>query len=302
MSEIVKVVPMPVSDEKIGELREAFSSLSADTSVGYKEVKKAIQVCVKTRTSIDKKRQELNEEALLWQRTVNAEAKRLTGLVEAIEDPLRAKKQVADDEAERIKKEYEAKHQTWLQGRLNECLQVTGSPCSIDFAETASDDQWKALLAEGALALQARVMEDAKRRAIEESERQKMAEEIEAMRMKIESERLEAKRLQEELDQLRREKAEREQAERERLEAIERERLAEQERLEREANENQRQGAITSIVNQREAFELAFDAALAALGKIDRVAYRVTIGTYLDSAYWAVCDALDRLKEYEVPF
>jgi chromosome segregation ATPase len=299
VSEITTVVPMPVSDEKIGELRAAFAELSAETSEGYKEVKKAIQVCVKTRTAIDGKRQELNEEALRWQRTVNAEAKRLTALVEEIEVPLKAKKQAVDDEAVRRKKELEEKQRAFVQGRLDEFVRRTGKLCSYDLAESMRDDEWAMFIELGEKEAKRLAEKDAERKLADEQERRKLAESLEL-------ERAEKQRLQDEIDALRKEKIERERAERERMEAIEKERLLEEERKQTEQTEAVRKAAVDLINSERQAYDLCFDnalcdlqRALSNLGRIDRGAYRAAIGLYLDSAIQAVCDAQDKLTEFK---
>lgn len=292
MSDIVPVVPMPVSDEKIGELKDAFSGLSAETSEGYKEVKKAIQVCVKTRTAIDGKRQELNEEALRWQRTVNAEAKRLTALVEAIEDPLRKKKQAVDDDAAKRKQELEEKQRAFVQSRLDEYVRRTGKSCHYDIAEAMQDGEWAAFVADAEEEAKELAAAEAERKLADERERRKLAE-------AVERERAENQRLQAELEAMRKEKADRERAERERLEAIERERVAEEQRKQAERTEAEQNAALFVIARERNSYELCFDDALVALGRIDRVAYRTAIGSYLDSAIQAVCDAQDKLTEFK---
>jgi hypothetical protein len=283
---------MPVSDGCIEAMKDLFSSLSAETSDGYKEVKKAIQVCVKTRTAIDGKRQELNEEALRWQRTVNAEAKRLTALVEEIENPLRSKKQAVDDEAAKRKQELEEKHRAFVQGRLDEYVRRTGKSCHYDIAAAMPDGEWAAFVEDAEEKAKELAAAEAERKLADERERRKLAE-------AVERERAENQRLQAELDAMRKEKADRERSERERSEAIERERIAEEHRKQAEQTKAERIAALSVIARQRNSYELCFDDALVALGKIDRVAYRTVIGSYLDSAIQAVCDAQDKLTEFK---
>ena len=85
-----------ISDAAIAEFREKFSGLSADTKEGYEDVRRAIAVCRTTRTGIERKRKELNQDAQAWIKIVNSEAARLTIEVESIEDPLKAMKQAVD--------------------------------------------------------------------------------------------------------------------------------------------------------------------------------------------------------------
>lgn len=89
------------SEEVLQQMRDEFAGLTADTKDGYEEVRKAIRVCVNTRTGIDAALWSLNKEALAWQRKYIAEAKRLTGEVEKIEAPLVKMKAAVDAEAER---------------------------------------------------------------------------------------------------------------------------------------------------------------------------------------------------------
>lgn len=74
---------------------------------GYEKVKELLKTAVSKRQEVESKRKELNEDALKWQRTVNAEAKRITALLEPSETHLRTQKDFYDSEKERIKKQKE---------------------------------------------------------------------------------------------------------------------------------------------------------------------------------------------------
>jgi alkylated DNA nucleotide flippase Atl1 len=118
-----------IADDTIAQWKADFASLDASTSEGYSDVKDAIGICRKTRTSIEATRKSLNENALRWQRTVNAEAKRITALIEEVEEPLKAKKQAVDDEVERKRKELEEKRRSVIQGRASSrASQAAGGP------------------------------------------------------------------------------------------------------------------------------------------------------------------------------
>jgi hypothetical protein len=73
---------------------------------------------------------------------VNAEAKRITSSLEAIEEPLKSKKQAVDDKVEQERAELAAKHQAWIDGRISESVKVTGKPISTAEAESWTDEQF----------------------------------------------------------------------------------------------------------------------------------------------------------------
>jgi DNA repair exonuclease SbcCD ATPase subunit len=111
-----------VTDAAIGKLREAYANLTIkDTSdkEGYEQVRAAIADVRSLRTGIEAKRKELIEFPLKFQREVNAEAKRITAELEAIEGPLKDKKAYIDNEAERLRKEAEERKRAIYMERTN---------------------------------------------------------------------------------------------------------------------------------------------------------------------------------------
>lgn len=106
----VMVISFPVTQQAIEETRDHYASLTCDTPEGYEEVRLAIREVVSTRTSIERRRKELNEDAVKWKRKVDAGASLLTSLILEIEEPLKAKKQAVDDaraEAKRAEEDRE---------------------------------------------------------------------------------------------------------------------------------------------------------------------------------------------------
>ncbi len=95
---MLRVITYPTNDEVIAKLAAECVDLSADTTKGYEEVRVAIGNLRSLRVSVEERRVELKASALEYGRKVDREAKRLTGLIEAIESPLREKKQAIDDE------------------------------------------------------------------------------------------------------------------------------------------------------------------------------------------------------------
>lgn len=91
------------SNEAIAMMAEKFVGL--DASKDYAAVAEALKCCREVRGKADKAKKSLNEDALNWQRTVNAEHKRIINAVRDIEDPLRASKAEVDEAEKRAKEE-----------------------------------------------------------------------------------------------------------------------------------------------------------------------------------------------------
>lgn len=100
------LITYSITDAKLAELRQKYAEVpDATTPEGYALVKAGLSELVPLRTGVDKKRKELKAESLEWGRKVDAEAKRITEVLEAIETPLRSAKEAVDAEAERVKQE-----------------------------------------------------------------------------------------------------------------------------------------------------------------------------------------------------
>lgn len=110
-------VELGVADEVIRGLKERLTGLSADTQPGYQIVKAGISEVRGYRTGVEKSRKELKKSALDWGRKVDAEAKRVTALLEEIEAPLKAEKDRIDDEAVRIQRDNEEKERLAIEAR-----------------------------------------------------------------------------------------------------------------------------------------------------------------------------------------
>lgn len=113
-----QIVEYQVNAETIREWGAKFAGLTCDNAEGYEETRKAIAVLRSTRTGIEKRRKELNADALAWQREVNRVAEELTQAIEPIEAGLKAKKAVVDEERERIKREKEAAEKAAVEAEI----------------------------------------------------------------------------------------------------------------------------------------------------------------------------------------
>lgn len=157
-----KLLRSAVADEAIAEFALKVADLDATTDEGYEEIKKAIRWCVKARSAVTGLKEEMNKAALAHQRAVNAEEKRLIGLVSEVESQLKAKKQAVDDEVDRKRKELEAKHEAWIVGRQDHFFAVTGDLLSRTLAEEMSEGDYEAMVAAGRVAKQKAALEAAR--------------------------------------------------------------------------------------------------------------------------------------------
>ena len=228
-----KLLRSAVADEAIAEFALKVADLDATTDEGYEECKKAIRWCVKARSAVTSLKEELNRAALAHQRAVNAEEKRLIGLVSEVESQLKAKKQAVDDEVERNRKELEAKHKAWIVGRQDHFFAETGNLLPRALAEELSEPDYEAMVAAG---------REEKQKAALEAARiaQKDTEEKEAFRRaqaKLAAEKAEFERQQAEFkaaqELLARQQAEQAEREREAERKIERQRQQEERDAER---------------------------------------------------------------------
>ena len=223
------------TEAAIATMKEQLAPLLADpnicrTSAGYDQVRQALAIVRTHRVAVEKRRVELKKDALEYGRRVDFEAKRITALLLEIEDPLKAKKQVIDEE-----KEAEARAKIEA-----EKARIEAEERARREAEEAKLAAQRAEIARQQAELDARTAaEDARRRA--EQERVEAEQRAERERLAAERRKLEeAQRAAEEASRIAREKLDAEhravQAEKVRLDRIEFERQA-KERAEREAAE-----------------------------------------------------------------
>ena len=85
-----------ITDQAINQLRSKYESLEITDKDSYREVVTAISDVRKRRTSVETRRKELKAKSLDYGRRVDAEAKRITMLLEEIEEPLKEKR-IAED-------------------------------------------------------------------------------------------------------------------------------------------------------------------------------------------------------------
>ena len=116
---------MPYTEATIAELKSKYMDLKTNgvnDKAAYNAVHAALMITVKVRTSIETSRKLLKEDALKFGRAVDIEAKKLTGLVEPLENYLYEQRDIVDKEKERIQAEKDAQEQATLQGRVAKLL------------------------------------------------------------------------------------------------------------------------------------------------------------------------------------
>lgn len=179
------VISYDVTETAIAELRDRFTGLTFDTPANYEEGRKAIGVLRDLRGRVEKRRQDLKRDSLEFGRKVDAAAKTLRSMIEAIEDPLQKAKD-AVDEAERQRKIEEEKAELLaLDAKLKAEREAAEEKAKADREAEAARlaeerrklDEEKARLAAETAAREAeqraeRERLDAQRREVEEQQRQ----------------------------------------------------------------------------------------------------------------------------------
>lgn len=217
---------------------------------GIGKVSEARKQVKRLRIDIEKRRKELNEGALTYQRTVNAEAKRLTALVEPIESKLSAEEDNYEEAKRKEREAKEAENRAVLTARLNRLGQAGVAVTDVAAVEAMDDASFEFfLLSESRKAEERRQEAERQRLEAEEfaaqqrREREELAAKMAAERAAIEAERAELRRQQEEMQK-----------------AQEAKRREEEQRM-REAAEAQRKAA-------EEAREAAAKPELEKLGRV----------------------------------
>lgn len=206
-----------LADSAIAELKKQYGALKiqdANDTKGYKAVTEALAVVRTKRTSVEKKRKELKADYLQTGRAIDAEAARLTVLLEEIETPLTNEKKRIDDEKENARLEKERQEQERLQGRVSALLEngmmfngsfyAIGETITVDVVTLKQfpDEHFTLLLdkvrAENQKILNAKAEQE--RLAKEERDRiEKQRQEQETERLRLENERKEMDRQREEM-------------------------------------------------------------------------------------------------------
>lgn len=175
MSNATQIVPVAnwqslvtynVSDEIIESKRAEYSTIQFNDAKGYETGRKAIADLRTLRSAIESRRQELKAVPLDMGKYIDSEAKRITALVESIEQPLKLKKSAVDDEKERVRKEREAAERKKLEDEARS--RVAAEEARL---KAIRDEEEKRLAAEKAKLEAERKQLEIERLAREEAER-----------------------------------------------------------------------------------------------------------------------------------
>ena len=147
----------------------------ADDGIG--KVEQAHKQVKRLRIDIDSRRKSLNEGALTYQRTVNAEAKRLTAEIEPIETALSGQRKIHDEIAMKEQQEKHAAKRAVLTARIEKLAQAGCIVNDVAALEAMTDDEFLLhCVSEIAKAVSMRLEQEAARKAAEDIEIARLAE------------------------------------------------------------------------------------------------------------------------------
>lgn len=148
MMETQQVINYGVTEKAIAELRDKFSYLidvPLSDKVGRKQLNAAITELTGLRTAVESKRKEMKAEALEYGRRLDAEAKRVTELIDTVEAPLRKHKTTLAEEEARIEAEAAKKEQDRKNAILERIAAIRGYPMKL---QALNSEQSAEVLAE----------------------------------------------------------------------------------------------------------------------------------------------------------
>lgn len=239
---------------------------------GIGKVEEAHKAVKRLRIDLEKKRKELNDGALSYQRAVNATAKSLTSRISAVESRLEAERETHEEAKRKEKAAKEAEKQAALNDRVKRLTEagVVVSDLAAVGAMDATDFEFyfarESRIAEEAKAeLKRQAEELALRQAELKAEQERQAAQFKAEREAMEAERAEMRRQQEAIQKHQQELREKAEAE-----------AAEKRRLEREAEEARKASlAATELEKLDGVLFLIRQAASEAVANSGNPAWRV---------------------------
>lgn len=147
----------------------------ADDGIG--KVEQAHKQVKRLRIDIDSRRKSLNEGALTYQRTVNAEAKRLTAEIEPIETALSSQRRIHEEILLKEQQEKHAAKRAVLTARIEKLAQAGCIVNDVAALEAMTDDEFSLhCVSEVNKAVSLRIEQEAARKAAEDIEIARLAE------------------------------------------------------------------------------------------------------------------------------
>lgn len=202
-----------ITDVAIAEMRKEYLSLKVsgiEDKAGLEKVHSARMIVKSKRVEVEKVRKELKEDALKYGRLVDAEAKRITALLEPIESHLTNEEKKIEDEKRKIREEEERKLKEKIENRIRLLLacdmkyEITGYKSATVYI---SNEQLSDLSDEDFEKIYNNIKAEYDKSVAEKAEQERLA--------KAESERLEKQRLEQEAEAERLAKIKAEQEEKE---------------------------------------------------------------------------------------
>lgn len=185
------------SAQAIASVKEYASYTVATDGIG--KVTEARKQIKRLRVDIEKRRKELNEGALTYQRAINAEANRLKSEIEPIEEKLEAEEKAYEAEKAKEKEAKERIKKMRLQQRLNDLGHAGVAVTDVAAIEAMDDTEFEFfLMRESSKAEEARQRAEQARREAEElaEQQRKEREELAAKLAQVEAEKAELQRQQ----------------------------------------------------------------------------------------------------------
>jgi len=190
-----------ITDAAIAKIKADYMSLvvkNPQDVEGYEQVHRARMDVKNRRVDIEKTRKKLKQDALDYGRAVDAEAKRITGLLEPVENYLQEQEDIVVKEKERIKKEEEEKEKQRIQQRIDRLFGMGITFNSVNYLlpfapsfsvpsaiiNTCPDEQFKEIVGK----FQSLIDTEKKRLAEEEAKKKEEEEKLAAQRAEQEKE------------------------------------------------------------------------------------------------------------------
>ena len=260
---------------------------------GIGKVEQAHKQVKRLRIDIDSRRKSLNEGALTYQRTINAEAKRLTEEIEPIETALSSQRKIHDEIVMKEQQEKHAAKRAVLTKRIDTLAQAGCIVSDVAALEAMTDDEFQLhFLSEQRKAEMIREEQEAARKAAEDTEIERLAE------IKRQSEEIRIR--QAELDADRKAMA----AEREAIEQQRAEVKRQQQEIQREA-ERKAEDERQRVLAERKAEDARLAVIAAEQKEVARLARMEALKPEIEKAETfairLIADAVDILHNMGQP-
>lgn len=243
----MELVKYNINEAEISKMSNIYMKLTIenlDDQEGFDSVHTARMVMVKHRCSVDKLRKSANENAQKFIKNNNANAKKLTGLMEPIEIHLKNEEDKVTKEKERIKAREERIEKEKTEKR---CEDLVGVNIVLPFFDVAmmTDDEFDKLLAESTTKHEAMLQQLEDEKKARKAEEKRLADE----RAKLERQKKE----QDAIAKSQKEKEKALEAERKKLEDDKKVEKDEIERVAREAKElkKKEEAEAAEIIRQK---------------------------------------------------